>query len=245
MAQKRAILIEALADVDDEIAEIYLDERIPTPEQLYAAIRRATIALKFTPIMMGSALADTGIQALLDGVCNYLPNPSEVENMALDRAREEAPVKLVPYNSEPFVGLAFKLEEGNYGQLTYVRVYQGSLKKGGYIYNAKSNKKVKVPRIVRMHSNDMEEVDMIGAGEICALFGVDCASGDTFTDGRVPYTLVSLITSQLETTFSSLISDYYVCTRSRYIALHKAEEQEPFCQLFEGNQSISERRSNI
>lgn len=192
VAEKRAVLIEALADVDDEIAEIYLNEETPTPLQLATAVRRATLALKFTPIMMGSALGNTGIQPLLDGVCDYLPNPSEVENMALDRSRNEAPVKLVPYNSMPFVGLAFKLEEGNYGQLTYIRVYQGSLKRGGYIYNAKSMKKIKVPRIVRMHSNEMEEVESIGAGEICALFGIDCASGDTFTDGQSPYSLTSM-----------------------------------------------------
>ncbi|KAI9841593.1 MAG: Elongation factor G, mitochondrial [Sclerophora amabilis] len=190
--ERRKIMIETLADVDEEIAEIFLDERTPTPEQLSAAIRRATISLKFTPVFMGSALADTSVQPMLDGVCDYLPNPSEVENVALDRRREEAPVKLVPYNSLPFVGLAFKLEESNYGQLTYIRVYQGSLKKGMTVYNARNSKKIKVPRIVRMHSNEMEEIPEIGAGEICAVFGVDCASGDTFTDGSLGYSMTSM-----------------------------------------------------
>ena len=164
LAQERRLkLIETLADVDDEVAEIFLDERTPTVEQLKAAIRRATISLKFTPVMMGSALADKSVQPMLDAVCDYLPNPSEVENTALDRRRNEAPSKLIPYNSLPFVGLAFKLEESNFGQLTYIRVYQGSVKKGGYVYNAKTSKKVKVPRIVRMHSNEMEDVSEIGA----------------------------------------------------------------------------------
>ena len=190
--EKRRVLIETLADVDEEIAEIFLDEREPTIPQIKAAIRRATISLKFTPVMMGSALADTAVQPMLDAVCDYLPNPSEVENNALDRRQEEASVKLVSYNSLPFVGLAFKLEESNFGQLTYIRVYQGCLKKGQYIYNAKTDKKVKVPRIVRMHSNDMEEVAEIGAGEICAVFGVDCSSGDTFTDGTLGYTMTSM-----------------------------------------------------
>ncbi len=190
--ERRAMLIETLADVDDEIAEIFLDERIPSAEQMKAAIRRATIALKFTPVLMGSALADKSVQPMLDAVCDYLPNPSEVENLALDRRREEASVKLVSYNSLPFVGLAFKLEESNYGQLTYIRVYQGSLKKGMNVFNARTDKKVKVPRIVRMHSNEMEEVPEIGAGEICAVFGVDCASGDTFTDGGLPYSMSSM-----------------------------------------------------
>ena len=190
--EKRKKLIETLADVDDEIAEIFLDERIPTVEQIKAAVRRATVSLKFTPVFMGSALADKSVQPMLDGVCDYLPNPSEVENLALDQRRKEAPVKLVSYNSLPFVGLAFKLEESNFGQLTYIRVYQGSLKKGNYIFNARTNKKVKVPRIVRMHSNEMEDTPEIGAGEICAVFGIDCASGDTFTDGALGYSMTSM-----------------------------------------------------
>ena len=190
--EKRANLIETLADVDDEIAEIFLDERTPSVEQIRAAIRRATIALKFTPVFMGSALADKSVQPMLDGVCDYLPNPSEVENLALNQRRQEAPVKLISYNSLPFVGLAFKLEESNFGQLTYIRVYQGSLRKGIYVFNARTNKKVKVPRIVRMHSNEMEEVQEIGAGEICAVFGIDCASGDTFTDGQLGYSMTSM-----------------------------------------------------
>lgn len=188
--EKRQELIEKLADVDEEIEEIFLDERTPTQEQIKAAIRRATISLKFSPVLMGSALADKSVQPMLDAVVDYLPNPAEVENMALDKKRKEAPVKLVSYNSLPFVGLAFKLEESNFGQLTYIRVYQGTLRKGMNVFNARSDKKVKVPRIVRMHSNEMEEVSEIGAGEICAVFGVDCASGDTFTDGSLGYTMV-------------------------------------------------------
>ena len=190
--EKRKKLIETLADVDDEMAEIFLDERTPTIDQIKAAIRRATISLKFTPVFMGSALADKSVQPMLDGVCEYLPNPSEVENLALDQRRKEAPVKLISYNSLPFVGLAFKLEESNFGQLTYIRVYQGSLRKGLVVFNARTSKKVKVPRIVRMHSNEMEDVAEVGAGEICAVFGIDCASGDTFTDGTLGYSMTSM-----------------------------------------------------
>ncbi|KAK3694536.1 mitochondrial elongation factor g 1-like protein [Podospora appendiculata] len=190
--QKRQELIEKLADVDDEIAELFLDEKTPTPLQIKAAIRRSTIALKFTPVVMGSAIADKSIQPMLDAVCDYLPNPADVPNMALDLSKAEAPVALIPYNSLPFVGLAFKLEENPYGQLTYMRVYQGSIKKGQYLFNSRTNKKVRIPRIVRMHSNEMEDVAEIGAGEICAVFGVDCASGDTFTDGHLPYGLSSM-----------------------------------------------------
>ncbi|KAI0020145.1 elongation factor G 1 [Xylariomycetidae sp. FL0641] len=190
--EKRQVLIEKLADVDDEIAEMFLDERTPTPEQIKDAIRRATVSLKFTPVLMGSALADKSIQPMLDSVCDYLPMPADVENVALDKSKGEEQKKLVPYNSLPFVGLAFKLEENNYGQLTYIRVYQGTLRKGTYLFNSRTDKKVRIPRIVRMHSNELEDVTEIGAGEICAVFGVDCASGDTFTDGNLPYTMTSM-----------------------------------------------------
>lgn len=190
--ERRKMLVEILADVDDEMAELFLDEQEPTQDQIKAAIRRATISLKFTPVFMGSALANKTVQPMLDGVVDYLPNPSEVQNTALDKKRNEASVKLVPYNSLPFVGLAFKLEESNFGQLTYIRVYQGTLRKGANVFNARNDKKIKVPRIVRMHSNEMEEVQEIGAGEICAVFGVDCASGDTFTDGQLGYSMSSM-----------------------------------------------------
>lgn len=179
--EKRALLIETLADVDEEIADIYLEGEEPSVDQIKAAIRRATIARKFTPVLMGSALANKGIQPVLDAVVDYLPQPNEILNTGLELvANEEKPIKLIPSSNEPFVGLAFKLEEGKYGQLTYIRVYQGKLKKGAYMNHVKSGKKVKVSRLVRMHSSDMEDVDEVGAGEICATFGIDCASGDTF-----------------------------------------------------------------
>lgn len=190
--EKRQVLIEKLADVDDEIAEMFIEEQTPSVEQIKAAIRRATIGLKFTPVLMGTALGNKGIQPVLDAVCDYLPDPAQVENVGLDTSKEEKPVKLVPYNALPFVGLAFKLEENNFGQLTYIRVYQGKLKKSSYLFNSRTGKKVRIPRIVRMHSNEMEDVNEIGAGEICAVFGVDCASGDTFTDGDLPYTMSSM-----------------------------------------------------
>lgn len=189
---KRGLLIEALADVDEVIEGLYLEEKDPSEEELAAAIRRATLARKFTPVLMGSALADTGIQSVLDAVCDYLPTPGEVENTALDLSRQEQAVSLVADRREPFVGLAFKLEEGKYGQLTYIRVYQGTLKRGGQIMNTRNGKKLKVPRLVRMHSAEMEDVDMVGSGEICALFGVDCSSGDTFTDGTLQYSLTTM-----------------------------------------------------
>jgi elongation factor G len=186
-------MIEALADVDDILAEKFLAEEPITPADLVPAIRRATVAFKATPVFIGSAYKNKGVQLLLDGINAFLPNPFEVENKALDQNNHEEPVILVSDASKPFVGLAFKLEDGRYGQLTYMRIYQGKVSKGDFIVNCSSNlKKIKVPRLVRMHADEMEDIDTAEAGDIVALFGVDCASGDTFTDGKVNYTLTSM-----------------------------------------------------
>ncbi|KAF5319728.1 hypothetical protein D9619_008471 [Psilocybe cf. subviscida] len=191
---KRTELIEMLADVDETIGEIVLMDETPTNIDISDAIRRATVGLKFTPVFMGSAIKNTGVQPLLDGVCNYLPNPSEREVLAhdTDLPKGSAQVSLQPAADAPLVGLAFKLEEGRFGQLTYMRVYQGTLKKSMQIFNARTGKKVKVPRLVRMHSNEMEDIESIGPGEICAIFGVECSSGDTFTDGSTSFSMTSM-----------------------------------------------------
>ncbi|EJD00585.1 elongation factor G, mitochondrial [Fomitiporia mediterranea MF3/22] len=192
--QKRTELIEALADVDDEIAELFIEEKEPTTEQLVAAIRRATVGLRFSPVFLGSAIKNLAVQPMLDGVCAYLPNPSEKDVVAHDTSLpfSAPPVPLIPAADAPLVALAFKLEESRFGQLTYMRVYQGSLRKSQNIFHARTGKRVKVPRLVRMHSNEMEDINSIGPGEICAIFGVECASGDTFTDGSTAYSMSSM-----------------------------------------------------
>jgi elongation factor G len=182
----RQDIVERLADVDEEMGELFLSEERPTAEQLKSAIRRAMLAHKFVPVFMGSAFKNKGVQTLLDGVHDYLPAPTEMQYEFLDVNDGEKPKPLACDPSLPLVALAFKLEDGRFGQLTYIRIYQGTLRKGMFLRNSKSGKKVKVPRVVRMHSNEMEDVEEVGPGEICALFGVECSSGDTFTDGDVP-----------------------------------------------------------
>ncbi|NWS55603.1 EFGM factor, partial [Chunga burmeisteri] len=186
-AERRWELIECVANSDDQLGELFLEEKIPTAAELKLAIRRATLKKSFTPVLVGSALKNKGVQPLLDAVLEYLPNPSEVENYAiLNQGDSEDKTKFLLNsardNSQPFIGLAFKLEAGRFGQLTYIRVYQGMLKKSDYIYNTRTGKRVRVQRLVRMHSDNMEDVNEVYAGDICALFGIDCASGDTFTD---------------------------------------------------------------
>ncbi|KFM01041.1 hypothetical protein AS27_08404, partial [Aptenodytes forsteri] len=186
-AERRQELIECVANSDDQLGELFLEEKIPIAAELKLAIRRATLKKSFTPVLVGSALKNKGVQPLLDAVLEYLPNPSEVENYAiLNQGDSEDKTKFLLNSarddSQPFIGLAFKLEAGRFGQLTYIRVYQGMLKKSDYIYNTRTGKRVRVQRLVRMHSDNMEDVNEVYAGDICALFGIDCASGDTFTD---------------------------------------------------------------
>jgi len=183
----RAELVEYLANADEQIGEMFLMEETPTTADIEAAIRRSTIARTFTPVMLGTALKNKGVQPLLDGVINYLPDPSEVDNFALknknnDDEEEPEKVLMIPdrTNKAPFVALAFKLEQGKFGQLTYLRVYQGVVSKGDTVYNTRTGKKTRLSRLVQMHSDKMEDVSKVFSGDICAVFGVDCASGDTF-----------------------------------------------------------------
>ena len=191
--QRRGEMLETLGDFDDEMAMAFLEGKDVSVEQIKAVIRKATLSLKATPVFCGSALKNKGVQVLLDGVVDYLPNPTEVLNQAHDQNNHEEKVTLESVANKPFVGLAFKLEDGRFGQLTYIRVYQGKINKGDFIVNCSSGqKKVKIPRLVRMSSDDKIEIDSAQAGDIVALFGVECASGDTFTDGDVIYTMTSM-----------------------------------------------------
>lgn len=181
---KRQELIEHISDGDEILGEMFLTEQKPTVDDIVNGIRRACLKRQFTPVLLGTALKNKGVQPLLDSVISYLPDPSEVENYAFKEVEGAEPEKLVlsPLrdNTHPFVGLAFKLEAGRYGQLTYVRVYQGQLKRGDYLVNTRTGKKVRASRLARMHAANMQEVNEVYAGDICALFGIDCASGDTF-----------------------------------------------------------------
>ncbi|XP_029922769.1 elongation factor G, mitochondrial [Myripristis murdjan] len=185
-ADRRQELVECVANADEILGEMFLEEKIPTIDDLKAAIRRATVQRLFTPVLVGTALKNKGVQPLLEAVLEYLPNPTEVKNYAILNDESSSDTSKILMNpardaSQSFVGLAFKLEAGRFGQLTYVRVYQGCLKKTEYIYNTRTGKRVRVQRLVRLHADQMEDVDEVYAGDICALFGIDCASGDTFT----------------------------------------------------------------
>ncbi|MBK8942971.1 MAG: elongation factor G [Polyangiaceae bacterium] len=186
-----ADMLDALSLHDDELAEAILEEKV-TPELIRGAIRRQTIALKIAPVMMGSAYKNKGVQLLLDGVNSYLPAPNEVENAAVNLDKNEEKVILSSDASAPLISLAFKLEDGRFGQLSYVRIYQGQLAKGMEITNSRTGKRHKVGRLVRMHADEMEEIEVSDPGDIVAMFGIDCNSGDTFTDGKLNYAMTSM-----------------------------------------------------
>ena len=196
VAEKRQELLEHLSDADDEIADLFLMGEFPDTATLKAGIRRSVIACKFVPVFMGSAYKNKGVQPLLDGVIDYLPQPSEKANFALDRNNDEQPVAVTANSDDPLLALAFKLDETQFGQLTYMRIYQGSLKKGNMIQNVNDGKKVKLSRIVRMHSDDMEEISEAGSGEVVAMFGIDCKSMDTFSDGNMSLAMSSMFVPQ-------------------------------------------------
>lgn len=185
-------LVGKAADFDDEVAEKFLNEEEPTVEQIKRGIRKGCLNLDLTPVFMGSAYKNKGVQKLLDGVEDYLPNPKEISNEALDLDKNEEKVALSADPTKPLVALAFKLEDGRFGQLTYMRIYQGTMKKGDFIINTANQRKVKIPRLVRLHADAMEDIDQASAGDIVALFGIDCSSGDTFTDGTVNFAMTSM-----------------------------------------------------
>ncbi len=190
--EKREELLDAVSMFSDDLMEAMLEESSIPEELIRDAIRKGTLSLQLAPVMIGSAYKNKGVQPLLDAVEQYLPCPTDVENIALDLDNKETEMKVSNNPADPLVALAFKLEDGRYGQLTYVRTYQGTLKKGDFIVNTRTGKKVKVGRLVRMHSNEMEEIEEAGSGDIIALFGVECASGDTFCNNSINWSMTSM-----------------------------------------------------
>jgi elongation factor G len=190
-AKRREEMLDAVSMFSDELMEAIFEDRV-TEELIHQGIRRGTISRQLTPVLIGSAYKNVGVQPVIDAVTRYLPSPAEVENTALDIGQGEKEVRLSANPHDPLVALAFKLEIAPYGQLTYLRIYQGSIQKGDDLVNTRTKKRLKVGRLVRMHANEMEEITSAGAGEIVALFGVDCFSGDTFTDGSLNYAMSSI-----------------------------------------------------
>ncbi|MCP3957905.1 MAG: elongation factor G [bacterium] len=177
--KRRADLLDAASLYSDELLEAALEDAA-TPELIWDAIRKGTLSLEMTPALIGSAYKNKGVQPLLDAVNRYLPSPFDVPIEAVDLDNDNAPIELATDPEAQTVAYAFKLDEGRYGQLTFVRVYQGALSKGDTVYRASSGKKIKIGRLVRIHADKMEDIQTVEAGDIAGLFGIDCHSGETF-----------------------------------------------------------------
>ncbi|RPJ08116.1 MAG: elongation factor G [Spirochaetaceae bacterium] len=190
-AKRHEELVDAVSMFCDELAESFLEGKA-TPEQIMSAVRKGTIALKLTPVFVGSAYKNVGIQPLIDSVLDYLPSPDERTSIAFDLDKDEAQVEVKADSAKPAVALAFKLEDGQYGQLTYIRIYQGKVAKGTELTNSRNKRRIRVGRLVRMHADNMEDIDAADSGDIVALFGVECNTGDTFNGSGINYAMSSM-----------------------------------------------------
>ena len=191
--EKRAEMLEALSMFDDQMMEDLLEEKEISVESIEKAVWKGVNDLELTPVYLGSAFKNKAVQPLLDAVCKFLPSPLESRpTKAIDVKDEANLIEIKPDKTAPLVCMAFKITEEQFGQLTYTRIYQGTLRKGDNIYNQRTGKKLRVGRLVRMNSNDRENIDSAGAGDIIAMVGVDCASGDTFCDDKISVTLESM-----------------------------------------------------
>ena len=238
----REELLDAASMFDDSLMEEIMEKGYDGVEEakVIAAIRKGTLAEQFVGVFCGSAHVNKGIQPLLDAVVRYLPAPNEVKNVALDLDNNEAEVTLVSDDTKPCVALAFKLDDGQYGQLTYTRVYQGKIRKGEELYNTRTKKRFKVGRLVRMNSAQMEDINEGCAGDIVALFGVDCASGDTFTNGGLNVSMASMFVPEPVISLSITPKDKQAAMQMSK-ALNRFTKEDPTFQTYtdpESNETI-------
>jgi len=228
--EAREKMLDAATMFSDELMAAVLEGQ-ETPEQIYQALRRGTIAREILPVLMGSAYRNKGVQPLIDAIGHYLPHPGEVVTEAFDPSQPERKIRLKADPEKPTVALAFKLEDTFYGQLTYIRLYQGKIQKGDELFNTRSGQRFRVGRIARMHAEEMEDIEVALAGDIVALFGIDCLSGDTFVSPGlnlalspiyVPEPVISLAIKPLDSRAADRVSR----------ALQKFTKEDPTFRVY-------------
>src|SRR5262245_11202349 len=178
--EARRLMLESLAMYDDHLMEILLAEEEPDEELVHRVLRDAVQQQEATPVFLGSAYKNKGVQLLLDAVVRYLPSPLDRQIKARKYDNPEELRPLVPDPAQPLVAMAFKIVDDPYGQLTFMRIYQGTIEKGQMYFNQRTGRKERFSRVVRMHADEREEIPSASAGDIVAIMGVDCASGDTY-----------------------------------------------------------------
>ncbi len=179
-AAARGQMLEALSMYSDELMELLLSEEEIPVRLVHDVTRNAVIEQEFTPVYLGTAYRNKGVQPLLDAITRYLPSPLDCRTTASDPQNPDVKMELQPDPTKPLVGMAFKIVDDEFGQLTFTRIYQGQIEKGGQYYNQRTGRKERFSRIVKMHADKREEVDVASAGDIVAVMGVDAASGDTY-----------------------------------------------------------------
>ena len=191
----RGIMLDKLSMFSEPMMEVMLEDKEVPEDMIHTTVRDSCIKRVITPVFMGSAYWNKGVQLLLDGVNRYLPSPKDCRYYGTDNDTQQK-IELFADSSKKTVVMAFKITDEKFGQLTYTRVYQGALKKGGNYYNPRVGKSIRLGRIVRMHANDREDVDVAEAGDIVAMVGVDCASGDTFCDENLNVSLENIFVAE-------------------------------------------------
>ncbi|MBL8878416.1 MAG: elongation factor G [Phycisphaerales bacterium] len=219
-------LLDSLSLYDDELMEMLLEGKEPTADRLHSTIRQLTIAREIVPVFIGTAFKNKGVQPLLDAIVRYLPSPLDRMYYAKDNDNDGAEIALTADPDAPVVAMAFKLVDESFGQLTYTRIYQGTLKKAQVLRNTRTRRDQRISRLLRMHANDREEISEARAGDIVALIGVDCASGDTFCDDSVNYSLESIFAP--EPVISLAISPQKTADRDKLAkALQRFVREDP------------------
>ncbi|MCA9135996.1 MAG: elongation factor G [Planctomycetales bacterium] len=235
----RHAMLESMSMYNDELMELLLSEEEVSEELIHKVMRDAVQNQGFTPVFVGSAFKNKGVQPLLDAVTRYLPSPLEREIKARQVGDETQLMSLEPDPSKPFVGMAFKIVEDPYGQLTFLRVYQGSIKKGEMYFNQRTGRKDRFSRIVRMHSDEREEIEGAEAGDIVAIMGIDCASGETYASERDYCTLESMFVPEpvIKVSVTPARADADKMTK----ALQRFRKEDPTFQVYndeETNETI-------
>ena len=195
-AKAREHMLDALSMYNDDMMELLLEEQPVENDMIRRTIREATINRDIVPLMMGSAFKNKGVQPLMDAVCDFLPSPMDRSSFARDHDNKGTEIPLASDPDAPLVAMVFKIADESFGQLSYVRIYQGQIVKGQQYRNARTNKMQRIGRIVRMHANDREDINDAGPGDIIALLAVDCASGDTICSDGVNYSLESIFVAE-------------------------------------------------
>ncbi|OPY86581.1 MAG: Elongation factor G [Syntrophus sp. PtaU1.Bin208] len=224
---QREKMLEAVAEVDDEIAEKYLGGEEISEKELLQAIRKACLAVKLVPVMCGAALKNKGIQPVLDAVINFLPSPEDVPPVRGVHPVTKEELTRISSNKEPLAALAFKVMQDEGRKLTYLRIYSGQMKAGEELYNVSKTKKEKASRLLKMHANKRERLDQAGAGDIVAVMGLkETTTGDTICDEAHPILLESM--EFYEPVISQAIEAKTPADQEKLsIALQKLEEEDP------------------